>query len=239
MMRAALATALLAGGAFPQGPGPPLLGDGSALRIALLDLGAGQSRWHEAAAILYAELRARTSIEPAGDAPVVRIADTTLFRTPLLVLSGTRVFALPSPVELGRLRRFLAYGGLLLVDDTLARPGGPFDRSARAMARALFPDIQPAPVRTTHVLYKSFYLLDGPAGRLLAAPALDAIEQDGRMLVLFSPDDLGSALAQGDERSVRLAVNVVLYALCLDYKDDQVHVPFILRRRHWRAEVQP
>ena len=24
--------------------------------------------------------------------------------------------------------------------------------------------------------------------------------------------------------------NLVLYALCLDYKDDQVHAPFIMRR---------
>ena len=28
-----------------------------------------------------------------------------------------------------------------------------------------------------------------------------------------------------------LGVNVVMYALCLDYKDDQVHLPYILKRR--------
>ena len=27
------------------------------------------------------------------------------------------------------------------------------------------------------------------------------------------------------------AVSLGVYALCLDYKDDQVHVPFIMRRR--------
>ncbi len=26
-------------------------------------------------------------------------------------------------------------------------------------------------------------------------------------------------------------VNLVMYALCLDYKEDQVHIPFILQRR--------
>jgi len=26
-----------------------------------------------------------------------------------------------------------------------------------------------------------------------------------------------------------------MYATCLDYKTDQVHVPFILRRRRWQA----
>jgi hypothetical protein len=36
------------------------------------------------------------------------------------------------------------------------------------------------------------------------------------------------------EAAVRLGVNLVMYALCLDYKDDQVHAPFILRRRAGR-----
>jgi hypothetical protein len=26
-------------------------------------------------------------------------------------------------------------------------------------------------------------------------------------------------------------VNLAMYALCLDYKEDQVHIPFIMKRR--------
>jgi hypothetical protein len=33
------------------------------------------------------------------------------------------------------------------------------------------------------------------------------------------------------EVSFRLGVNLVMYSLCLDYKEDQVHIPFILERR--------
>jgi hypothetical protein len=33
-----------------------------------------------------------------------------------------------------------------------------------------------------------------------------------------------------------MGVNLVMYALCLDYKTDQVHVPFIMRRRRWRPD---
>ncbi len=33
------------------------------------------------------------------------------------------------------------------------------------------------------------------------------------------------------EKSIRLGVNVAMYALCLDYKEDQVHIPFIMKRR--------
>ena len=38
------------------------------------------------------------------------------------------------------------------------------------------------------------------------------------------------------ELAFRLGINLAMYALCLDYKTDQVHVPFILRRRQWQSE---
>ena len=54
----------------------------------------------------------------------------------------------------------------------------------------------------------------------------------------WARDNLGTwryPIAPGGEHqrelAIRLGVNVVMYALCLDYKDDQVHAPFIMRRR--------
>ena len=38
------------------------------------------------------------------------------------------------------------------------------------------------------------------------------------------------------EKAFRLGVNLAMYATCLDYKTDQVHVPFILRRRQWQSK---
>ena len=37
------------------------------------------------------------------------------------------------------------------------------------------------------------------------------------------------------EYAIRLAVNIAMYVLCSNYKDDQVHAPFLMRRR--RAEL--
>jgi len=31
--------------------------------------------------------------------------------------------------------------------------------------------------------------------------------------------------------ALRLAVNLAMYVLCSDYKDDQVHAPWLMRRR--------
>ena len=33
------------------------------------------------------------------------------------------------------------------------------------------------------------------------------------------------------ELAVRLGINLCMYALCLDYKDDAVHLPLILNKR--------
>ena len=38
------------------------------------------------------------------------------------------------------------------------------------------------------------------------------------------------------ELAFRMGVNLVMYSLCLDYKTDQVHVPFIMRRRRWKPD---
>ena len=64
--------------------------------------------------------------------------------------------------------------------------------------------------------------------------------------MIYSRHDLGGAWARDNlgnwrypiesgrrdqrEQAFRLGVNLVLYTLCQDYKDDQVHSPFIMRR---------
>ena len=37
------------------------------------------------------------------------------------------------------------------------------------------------------------------------------------------------------EMAARWGINIVMYAMCLDYKADQVHIPFILKRRQWQV----
>jgi hypothetical protein len=48
--------------------------------------------------------------------------------------------------------------------------------------------------------------------------------------------EVGGARAEQRELAVRFAVNLAMYVLCSDYKDDQVHAPFLMRRRAARRE---
>jgi hypothetical protein len=193
------------------------------------------------------EISKRTSIETSPAVKSIGLADPDLFRYPFSVLSSDQGFPAPAENEIAELRRYLSYGGFLLIDDASATRGGSFEQSARQLVSRIVPGAQLARVARDHVLYKSFYLLDGPAGRLASTPDLLALELGGRAAVLYSGNDLVGALARDSlgtwefevtpggelqrEKSVRLGVNVAMYALCLDYKEDQVHIPFIMKRR--------
>ncbi len=193
------------------------------------------------------ELAQRTSIETGADAVPVRLGQPGLHRSPMLYLVGDGALPpFPEP-ERAALRRHLQYGGFLLVDAADGSDGSGFDASVRRELAALLPGSPLLRVAREHVLYKSFYLLDHQGGRLAVKPWLEAQVIDGRLAVLYSQNDLGGAWARGPlgdweyactpggeaqrETAFRLGVNIAMYALCTDYKDDAVHLPFILRRR--------
>jgi hypothetical protein len=196
------------------------------------------------------ELQARTSLEPEPDPVAVTMLDGDLFKHPMVLLCGDQGFSAPSDAEVARLRRYLTFGGFLVIDSAEGRAGGAFDDSVRKLLARVLPTDLPKRVAEDHVLWKTFYLLHAPAGRIMAAPYLESVERDKRIAVLYSQNDLCGALARdgfgryehevipgGDtqrEYAHRLAVNITMYALCLDYKEEQAHIEFILRSRRSR-----
>ncbi len=176
---------------------------------------------------------------------------------PFLYFSGDQAVADLTPGEIAGLRRFFALGGVLVVDDAAAgNEGEPsaFGRSARQQLARVLPDATPIPLRLEHVIFKSFYLLHRAEGRVLGPKTLDAIVRGGAAQVIFTADDLGGALAGrpglweapvvpgGDvqrEHAIRLAVNIAMYVLCSNYKDDQVHAPFLMRKRSLAPSIEP
>ncbi len=192
------------------------------------------------------EVRKRTSIDVHPDPGGARLDDPAIFDNPFLYWSGDEAFDPLSEAELAGLRRFVRFGGFVLIDDASPAQSG-FDRSIRRELGRAFAGRPLRPLANTHTVFRSFYLLTRPEGRVRGPEQLSAIEVGDRVAVLYSRHDLGGAWARdnlgswehpvapgGDEqreRAIRLGVNIVMYALCLDYKDDQVHAPFIMRRR--------
>ncbi len=288
-------------------PGSGAAGSGGASSPESSGGTASQSRPDALRRLLW-EIEKRTAIEVNPEAVTVRLSELgELHRHPLIYLAGDRAFPMPSDEDLARLRRYLVMGGMLIIDSAEGRAGGAFDQSVRQLTSRLFPNRALSRLSEDHVLFRAFYLLRVPAGRIIAQPYIEAVllgerersdsksassegkaegssegsgegkrdsgprtveradrperaerpdtaplsESRGRAVIVYSQNDLGGAWARdrfgqwvhevvpgGEtqrEHAFRLGVNLAMYALCLDYKADQVHVPFIMRRRMWQA----
>jgi hypothetical protein len=192
------------------------------------------------------EVVGRTSA-PARLVPVpVHADDDALLTEPFAYFVGDGPIAPFTASEIHRLRRFFAQGGVLLVDDAAPETGA-FGRDARRELGRVLPDSPPIPIGTEHVVFRSFYIVRRPVGRVEGPARLEAIVRGGATQVIFSSHDLAGALAQSEngqwaepvtpngddqrERAIRLAVNIAMHVLCSNYKDDQVHAPYLMRRR--------
>ncbi len=210
----------------------------------------GNARWEgvrtTAPARWSQELMIRTSA-PARQAPgTVRADDPLLLAEPFAMWGGEGNVPALTDREVSGLRRFIALGGVLLVDD-FAPEDGAFGRGARRELRRVIPEGSPIPIGPENVVFKSFYLVRRALGRVEGPPKLEAIIRGGVPQVIYSAHDLTGALARGAsgthpiqvtpggepqrERAIRLAVNIAMYVLCSTYKDDLVHESF-LKRRH-------
>jgi hypothetical protein len=204
------------------------------------------------------ELVQRTSA-PAKLAPTtVRADDPAIVEAPFLYWSGDQGVSDLTAAEIAGLRRFFALGGLLVVDDAGVTPTSDtssFGRTARQQIARVIPDESPIALGPEHVIFRSFYLLRRAEGRVLGPKTVDAIVRGGAVQVIFTQNDLGGALAKGPtglweaavvpggdaqrEHAIRLAVNIAMYLLCSNYKDDQVHAPFLMRRRAMLPDSAP
>lgn len=194
----------------------------------------------------------RTNIRVVADPSTVRAVPEQLFRTPMLAMTGDRAFPPFPPEAREALRLFLGAGGLWFIDSAEDRLDGGFRTSVVRELEAILPNAPLRRLPDDHVLFQTYYLIDGAPGRVRVVDHLDGVTLDRRTAVLYSHNDLLGAWARDRfgnhefpvhpggnrqrEMAVRLGVNLAMFALTLDYKDDQVHVPHILRRRRWRVD---
>lgn len=223
-------------------------GEADYVRIALLKHNAPNWNPHpHALSSLLNEVSLTTSIQTAQAEETVDLETGDFAPFPLMFVCGSRAFAPWSERARKRLRRYIGAGGMLVFDSSDDDPDGGFKKSVERELQEILPDKKLSQTSQSHVLYKSFYLCNGSEGRTALRQHTETIIDEGRIQVLYIYNDLLGAYDQhanapsyaGAQRhrtrdlAYRLGVNLVMYALTLDYKEDQVHVPFILRRRRW------
>lgn len=195
---------------------------------------------------LIEELTARTSVEAASARHEVTLADRDLFNYPFLYLAGRYEFDPFSQEEVETLRRFLTYGGFLLIDDALGQQGYGFDKAVRREMQRIFPGNDFKRLPAGHAALRSYYLLRRIGGVRIVSPTLEGINVGTSTPVIYCQNDLGgawerdqlgkwtNACTPGGEPqrkdAFHLGINIILYAMTENYKEDLIHVPFIRKR---------
>jgi len=239
--------ALLVGVLALMTVGSAFASDANRLRVVQVVPGGQAPSRPNAALVLAQEIRFRTAADVKLDRIVVQLGSKAIFDHPFLLWVGEGSFTLTDR-ELINLRTFLESGGTLLVDNAGEGAGlAAFDRALRTQMLRAFPGRMLTVVPPQHVLFRAFYKIVSVWGSRTVRPYLEALFLEGRIALLYSQNDLAGAWSRDGfgnweyeavpggpaqrENAIRLGVNVVLYALLQDYKDEQAHVEYLFRKR--------
>ena len=195
---------------------------------------------------LMEELMLRTSVEAASVPRQVNLTDRDLFNYPFLYITGKYEFEPFTTDEIETLRLFLSYGGFLLIDDSLGQQGYGFDKSIRREMQRVFPGNEFKRLPSGHAALKSYYLLRRIGGVRIVSPTLEGLTVGSSTPVIYCQNDLGGAWERdqlgkwtnactpgGEEQrkdAFHLGINLIIYAMTENYKEDLIHVPFIRKR---------
>lgn len=168
-----------------------------------------------------------TSIDVAPAGIIVPLASPSVFRYPLLYLTGHLPVRFTA-AERANLRAFADRGGMLFVDDHNHDIDGVFHKSATEELTRLYGPLRDVP--NTHALYRSFFTFtDGPPttshelngwGDNLVHKHLQGAERQGRLTLVYSSKDYSSEWNYHPDNkrflsvdNTKFAVNLVVYAL--------------------------
>ncbi len=159
---------------------------------------------------------------------IVALSDPTMLEAPFCYLAGHKLVQFTKE-ERANFEQYVRRGGFVFVDDCNHDIDGLFARSFEEQMKTIFGAGSLKKIPNQHPLYSSFFRFNGPPatsvelngwGDDLVHDYLKAIEQDGRIGVLYSNKDYGCEwdydfrnkrwLAQDN---TRFAVNLIMYAL--------------------------
>ena len=195
---------------------------------------------------LMQEMRQRTSVEAGNERRVLTVRDPALFSHPFLYMTGEQTFEPFDTEELEILRRYLRFGGLMLIDDARGNKGQDFDASVRREIARLFPGRSLKILSPDHSVFRTYYLIRTLGGVRIVNPYLEGVHIGDRTPLLYCQNGLGaawerdylgnwvSACHPGGEsqrlQAFKLGVNAIMYAITVNYKQDLIHLPFIRRK---------
>jgi len=183
------------------------------------------------------QLERRVGILLGTETRTVELREAALSRQPFLFISGHKDFRF-SDAEVAALRRYLAEGGSLWINDSTDETDERFDRAVRRELARLLPDSTLEKLPTDHHVFRSGYDLSQgfkgyrvPPGDKYRCDYLEGVRTGGRTAVIYTRNDYGDGLEINpttaplmpsltdlsphdmQEGSVRMGINIALYFL--------------------------
>ena len=157
----------------------------------------------------------------------LNLDDVDVLKQPLLYMTGLRSFAL-NDKERQHLRDYLKAGGILFAESAMGSEE--FDASFRKEMAAVLPDNKLETMPLNHPIFNNVFKLSQVSYTPLMEtiepglkePMLEAITKDGVPCVIYSRFSLSNgweqlpnpyAKAYGDDDSLKLGTNILVYAL--------------------------
>jgi hypothetical protein len=180
------------------------------------------------ATALLMKLREHTAVRVNLKRVAVDAAEDDLSSYPFLYLTGLDDFSF-SEEAINALRRYLNYGGVLLINNGLGL--GTFDEAVRRELAKILPEARLEPISTNHHLYNSLLpienvnyspVLTKSKPELKNRPYLLGVTIDGDLRILYSPYDIEAGwlgayypLIRGYEPiyAQKLGLNIITYVM--------------------------
>lgn len=191
-------------------------------------------------------LETRTSLFVSPQINVFSAEQHEIFNYPLLFATGVQEFSPLNSKQRINIEKFLKFGGTIFVDDLMGNPKNGFGKSIADEFKTIFPNYKIENIGNDEVIFRSFFILNQSYGRVVRNKKLKGLKIDGRWAVIISENDILGGISQdifgnwtydvhgknnSRKMSFRLLTNVIMYALCEDYKEDALHIDYILQRR--------
>jgi hypothetical protein len=220
---------------------------GAASQVELLQIVYSGGNWRPRPTALRRlawEIHKRTAVDAALEPVDVKATTRALSVSAIAFLCGDRNFPPFEPQAKAAIKRFIQLGGLLIIDPAHTPDGDAdgFEASCDRLLGDVLPGVAKREITPPHVVYRTFYQIERPVGRIEGPEYLTGYPVGDRLGIIrthcdicgaFARDNLGNweySVDPGGERqreaAFRLGINLVLYALCLDYKNEEPHRRF-------------
>jgi hypothetical protein len=162
----------------------------------------------------------KTSIATERRFKPVKLASDELFKMPFVILTGEGDFNL-TPKERENFIKYVGNGGFLLASAGCSNAD--FNTAFQREVKQMFGASALKAIAPDHAIYRTVFDIKGlPLGKSTGAAQLQGLEQNGKMVVLYSPDGLndshhadGCCCCGGNEISnaLQMNANILAYAL--------------------------